>query len=143
MAEICCAKPLIYTHLPTIQIICKGNLRLSGLIKETSKRRRSKRQLMPRRFWRHKIRPRNIHKRRIKRIKRMANVNEFQLKFNVSQKMVPSCRILVYYVREDKEVVGDSIVYNVEDKLENQVTCWDRSNNYNYTHLLFFHNIFF
>ena len=36
--------------------------------------------------------------------------------------MVPNCRILVYYVRQDKEVVGDSIVYNIEDKLENQVS---------------------
>ena len=48
-------------------------------------------------------------------------VKEFELKFNVTQEMVPSCRILVYYVRKDNEVVGDSIVYNIADNLENQV----------------------
>ncbi len=48
-------------------------------------------------------------------------VYEFELKFNVTQDMVPSCRILVYYVKTDRETVGDSIVYDVEDKLENQV----------------------
>ncbi len=48
-------------------------------------------------------------------------IKEFELKFNVTQEMVPSCRILVYYVRKDKEVVGDSIVYDIEDYLENQV----------------------
>ena len=48
-------------------------------------------------------------------------VKEFEIKFNVTQEMVPSCRILVYYVRPDKETVGDSIVYDVEDTLENQV----------------------
>ena len=35
--------------------------------------------------------------------------------------MVPSCRMMVYYVREDKEVVADSVDFDVEDKLENQV----------------------
>lgn len=49
-------------------------------------------------------------------------MSEFALKFNVTQEMVPKCRILVYYVRTDKETVGDSIVFDVEDKFENQVT---------------------
>lgn len=35
--------------------------------------------------------------------------------------MVPSCQMMVYYVRKDKEVVADSIEVDVEDKLENQV----------------------
>ena len=48
-------------------------------------------------------------------------VQEFEIKFNVTQAMVPSCRILVYYIRSDKETVGDSIVYDIEDKLENEV----------------------
>ena len=48
-------------------------------------------------------------------------VEEFEIKFNVTQQMVPSCRILVYYIRSDKETVADSMVLDVEDKLENQV----------------------
>jgi hypothetical protein len=48
-------------------------------------------------------------------------VKEFEIMFNITQEMVPSCRILVYYVRPDKETVGDSMVYDIEDKLENQV----------------------
>jgi hypothetical protein len=35
--------------------------------------------------------------------------------------MVPSCRLLVYYVRKDGETVADSMVVDIEDKLENQV----------------------
>ena len=35
--------------------------------------------------------------------------------------MVPSCRVMVYYVRKDKEVVADSVSVDVEDRLENQV----------------------
>ncbi|XP_028400033.1 murinoglobulin-1-like isoform X2 [Dendronephthya gigantea] len=49
-------------------------------------------------------------------------VKEFEIKFNITQQMVPSCRILVYYVRPDRETVGDSIVYDIEDRLENQVS---------------------
>jgi hypothetical protein len=52
---------------------------------------------------------------------RRTNIHQFEFRFNVTQKMVPSCRILVYYVKMDKETVGDSIVFNVEEKLENQV----------------------
>ena len=48
-------------------------------------------------------------------------VKEFEIMFNVTQEMVPSCRILVYYIRADKETVGDSMLYDIEDKLENQV----------------------
>ena len=35
--------------------------------------------------------------------------------------MVPSCKLMVYYVRKDKEVVVDTINFDVEDKLKNQV----------------------
>ena len=41
--------------------------------------------------------------------------------FPVTQTMVPSCRLLVYYARKDGETVADSMVIDVEDKLENQV----------------------
>ncbi len=34
---------------------------------------------------------------------------------------MPSCRVMVYYVRRDKEVVADSVDFDVEDKLQNQV----------------------
>ena len=49
------------------------------------------------------------------------NVEKFDLKFNITGEMVPTCRVLVYFVRSDKEVVADSIVYSVDEKLENQV----------------------
>ena len=48
-------------------------------------------------------------------------VEQFEIKFPVTMKMVPKCRILVYYVRGDKETVADTIKYDVEDVLENQV----------------------
>ena len=43
------------------------------------------------------------------------------LVFPVTQAMVPSVRLLLYYVRKDGETVADSMVIDVEDKLENQV----------------------
>ena len=39
----------------------------------------------------------------------------------ITQTMVPSCRLLVYYVRDDKETVAEGMVIDVEDVLENQV----------------------
>ena len=87
-------EPPYHLYLPSVQIICKGNLMFSGLIKKKPKRRRNKKSVQ------------------------RTTVNEFKLIFNISQEMVPSCRILVYYVRQNKEVVGDSIVYDVEDKLQ-------------------------
>ena len=52
-------------------------------------------------------------------------VEQFEIKFPVTIKMVPKCRILVYYVRGDKETVADSMEYDVEDVLENQVRQFD------------------
>ena len=51
-------------------------------------------------------------------------VENFDIKFRVTMDMVPSCRVMVYYVRKDKEVVADSVELDVEDKLENQVGNW-------------------
>ena len=48
-------------------------------------------------------------------------VENFDIKFRVTMDMVPSCRVMVYYVRKDKEVVADSVELDVEDKLQNQV----------------------
>ena len=48
--------------------------------------------------------------------------------------MVPSCRVMVYYVRKDKEVVADSVELDVEDKLENQVKAYTRTNFKNFQH---------
>ena len=48
-------------------------------------------------------------------------VERFDIKFQVTMAMVPSCRVMVYYVRKDKEVVVDSVNVDIEDKLENQV----------------------
>ncbi|KAK3727993.1 hypothetical protein QZH41_015941, partial [Actinostola sp. cb2023] len=49
------------------------------------------------------------------------NEAEGSIVFPVTQAMVPSCRLLVYYFRKDGETVADSMVIDVEDKLENQV----------------------
>ena len=54
-------------------------------------------------------------------------VERFDIKFQVKIEMVPSCRVMVYYVRKDKEVVADSAELDVEDKLENQVYTWEKS----------------
>lgn len=43
------------------------------------------------------------------------------IELQVTQEMVPSCRLLVFYVRKDGETVADNIVIDVEGKLENQV----------------------
>ena len=45
------------------------------------------------------------------------------IEFNVTQKMVPKCRLLLFYVRDDqkKETVADNLVIDVEDTLENKV----------------------
>lgn len=43
------------------------------------------------------------------------------IEFPVTQAMVPSCRLLAYYVRQDGETVADNIMVDIEDKLENQV----------------------
>ena len=51
-------------------------------------------------------------------------VQEERFKLQVTQEMVPSCRLLVYYIRSDGETVADSVRIDVEDKLENQVNLW-------------------
>ncbi|XP_078348546.1 C3 and PZP-like alpha-2-macroglobulin domain-containing protein 8 isoform X2 [Oculina patagonica] len=43
------------------------------------------------------------------------------VEFTVTQKMVPSCRLLLFYVRDDKETVADNMLVDVEDTLENKV----------------------
>ncbi|CAB4015848.1 Hypothetical predicted protein [Paramuricea clavata] len=91
------------------KILCKGNLILSGVIKVARDRRLSSNRNQ---------RSFTYNGRTIQR----TSVNKFELKFNITQEMVPSCRILVYYIKKDKETVGDSIVFDVEDKLENQVS---------------------
>ena len=48
-------------------------------------------------------------------------VGKFPLKIPVTIDMIPSCRVMVYYVRKDKEVVADSFDFDVEDKLKNEV----------------------
>ena len=58
----------------------------------------------------------------LKKLKTRPLVEKFDIKFPVTMEMVPSCRVMVYYVRKDKEVVADSVNVDVEDKLENQVT---------------------
>ena len=43
------------------------------------------------------------------------------LEFNVTHEMVPSCRILLFYVREDNETVAATMQFNTEATLENEV----------------------
>ena len=61
-------------------------------------------------------------------------VEKFEIKFRVKIEMMPSCRVMVYYVRKDKEVVADSVELDVEDKLENQVKAYTRTNLKNFQH---------
>ena len=43
------------------------------------------------------------------------------LEFNVTHEMVPSCHILLFYVREDKETVAATMQFDTEATLENEV----------------------
>ena len=63
------------------------------------------------------IRPRT----KVAPLPRKKSVATGSLKLNVSQAMVPYCRLLIYYVRTDGETVADSVKVDVEDRLENQV----------------------
>ena len=55
----------------------------------------------------------------IKRGNQLIKTGAFQ--FTVIQEMVPSCRLLLFYVRDDRETVAANLVLDVEDALENQV----------------------
>ena len=52
--------------------------------------------------------------------KRMFTTSGF-VQFAVTQRMVPSSRLLLFYVRDDLETVADNLQIDVEDKLENEV----------------------
>lgn len=43
------------------------------------------------------------------------------IEFVVTHKMVPSCRILLFYVRDDQETVAGNMLIDTEDTLENEV----------------------
>ncbi|XP_028407192.1 alpha-2-macroglobulin-like protein 1 isoform X2 [Dendronephthya gigantea] len=58
----------------------------------------------------------------IKKLNTIPLVKKFDIEFPVTMEMVPSCQVMVYYVRKDKEVVADSVEFDVEDRLENQVS---------------------
>jgi hypothetical protein len=57
----------------------------------------------------------------VKKLNTKPEIETFSIEFPVTMEMMPSCGVMVYYVRHDKEVVADSIELDVEDKLENQV----------------------
>ena len=82
------------THAPTVAELFRG--------------------LPPWRRWRPSPEP-------VKKLRSRPLVKKFDIKFPVTMEMVPSCRVMVYYVRKDKEVVADSVEFDVEDRLENQV----------------------
>ena len=64
-------------------------------------------------------------------------VEKFDIKIPVTMEMVPSCKVMVYYVRHDKEVVADTVDFDVEDKLNNQV---EQPSSISSNHLEFFAN---
>jgi len=43
------------------------------------------------------------------------------IEFVVNQKMVPSCRILLFHVKNDQEIVADNMPIDIEDTLGNKV----------------------
>jgi len=43
------------------------------------------------------------------------------IEFVVTQKMVPSCRILLFHVKNDQETVADNMPIDIEDTLGNKV----------------------
>ena len=49
------------------------------------------------------------------------SAGSFQIAFNVTQNMSPSCRMLVYYVR-NRETIADSKVIDIEDSFANKVS---------------------
>ena len=49
------------------------------------------------------------------------SAGSFQIPFNVTQNMSPSCRMLVYYVR-NRETIADSKVIEIEDSFANKVS---------------------
>ena len=56
--------------------------------------------------------------------RRASGIGSDTIKFQVTQAMVPGCRILVQYIRpENGEIVADSTFIDVEEKLKNQVRC--------------------
>ena len=47
------------------------------------------------------------------------------LRFPVTSRMAPKAKVMVYYVRQDGEVVADGLSFNIDDIFDNQVyiTC--------------------
>ncbi|XP_070557715.1 alpha-2-macroglobulin-like isoform X2 [Ptychodera flava] len=46
---------------------------------------------------------------------------EFTLTLPIGREMAPDCKLLLYYIRGDGEVIADSIKFKVQQKLENEV----------------------
>ncbi|RMX42642.1 hypothetical protein pdam_00010289 [Pocillopora damicornis] len=63
---------------------------------------------------------RNLHEMKNYKGKGMFTTSGF-VQFAVTQRMVPSSRLLLFYVRDDLETVADNLQIDVEDKLENEV----------------------
>lgn len=63
---------------------------------------------------------RNLHEINNSKGKGMFTTSGF-VQFAVTQRMVPSSRLLLFYVRDDLETVADNLQIDVEDKLENEV----------------------
>ncbi|GFO49781.1 alpha-2-macroglobulin-like protein [Plakobranchus ocellatus] len=72
-------------------------------------------EVQKRGYWRALVEP----------VVRSANVSDmvftFQLDLEIKRNMFPKFTLLLYYVREDGEVVADSTLYDVEPCFENQV----------------------
>ena len=50
-----------------------------------------------------------------------SSAGSFHIAFNVTQNMSPSCRMLVFYVR-NRETIADSKVIDIEDSFANKVS---------------------
>lgn len=49
------------------------------------------------------------------------NTHEYRFHFTATRAMVPSCHLIVSYVREDGELIGDTLDIEVDGLLQNFV----------------------
>ncbi|XP_070542069.1 alpha-2-macroglobulin-like isoform X2 [Ptychodera flava] len=63
---------------------------------------------------------------------------EVTLTIPIDRKMAPNCKLLLYYIRGDGEVIADSIRFKVQQKFENEIFQlldeYDLSNTYGYAY---------
>lgn len=60
----------------------------------------------------------------ISRTLQVANSRNFNFRFLASFAMVPKANVIVYYMREDGEIVSDQLKIEFENELQNFVSCF-------------------